>query len=144
MTDGFMEPHPLWEYPSFPLSDIYEIFTLDFSENTLDSLGNVEKCLEMDIKNEGLLNGAAIWYVLEFDDEEENEKAKNTRVGVIDTGLLEAPIKGKHLKWSRDFKQAVHILEKKIEVNENSATKLKCTVKFEIKQASFKIDFKTD
>lgn len=134
MTDGFMEPHPLWEYPSFPLSDVYEIFCLEFDDKSCQKMEEThEKSLEIGLKNAGLLNGVAIWSVLEFDQESYT----------IDTGLLEKPIKGQHLKWSRDFKQAVHILENKTFVNEDSSTKLNCAIKFEFNSGNFKIEFKT-
>lgn len=135
-----MEPHPLWEYPSYPLSDVYELFALDFRKTTIS--GCEERTLGIEIKHEGLLNGAAIWYELEFDDEDKNDAKKSAKV--VNTGLVEEPVRGKHLKWSRDFKQAVCILENKIQVKEPSKMKLKCILKFKPSQGEFKVDFKTD
>lgn len=134
-----MEPHPLWEYPSYPLSDVFELFTIDFTE----ALSNrkieeiCERCVRIDLKHDGILNGVAIWHRLELDDEDETL--------TIDTGLIEKPAKNKHLKWSRDFKQAVHIFENKVELKPNTAAvNLDCFIKFETKQGKFNIDFKTN
>lgn len=131
MTDGFMEPHPLWEYPSYPISDVYEIFSLEFQNDSTELV--YERSFDLDLINEGLLNGVAIWNAFEFDKD-------NT----IDTGLLEKPIKNKHLIWSRDFKQAVHILETKTHINENASKKLSCKIRFEIQKGDFSIQFTTN
>lgn len=136
MTDGFMEPHPLWEYPSYPMSSVHEIFSIDFVKGIEEDV--YEKSIKMRLENEGLLNGVAIWSTLEFDAEDETLK--------IDSGLIEKPVKNKHLKWNRGYKQAVHILEKKHRIAEAdlSNTSLNCMLTFNVKQGAFNVDFKVD
>lgn len=130
MTDGFMEPHPLWEYPSYPLSKVYEIFEVDFTKRSLNN-ECIEKPIRLDLENEGLLNGVAIWHTIEFDQE-----------NIISTGLVESPRKNKHLKWTKDYKQAVHILDQKVQVT--CTVSLTCYLKFEPKLGKFNVDFKIE
>jgi len=124
-----MEPHPLWEYPAYPLSDIHEVFNLDFEQHA--TLTNkIMRKTSIPLTNPGVLNGVALWHVIEFD------KDSN-----LNTGILEVPVTGKKILWSKFYKQAVHILDK--EVNSNNQMKVECAINFSPTQGEFKIDFKT-
>lgn len=129
-----MEPHPLWEYPSFPLSDPLEIFSFNFetSKKVTEPCANT---IKIPIKNNGLLNGIAIWHELDYDDE-----------FCLNTGLQENPKINQHLVWSKDYKQAVHILDKKYEITDSNrdSFKLNCLIKFEPRLGNFDIDFKCE
>jgi hypothetical protein len=124
-----MEPHPLWEYPAYPLSEVHEVFNLEFEPKTPLTSKIVQKTT-MRLTNSGLLNGIALWHVIEYD--------KDFK---LNTGILEEPIAGKKIVWSKFYKQAVHILDK--EINSNEQMRVECAVNFNPIQGEFKIDFKT-
>lgn len=135
-ADGFMEPHPLWEYPSKPLSDPVEVF--DFNFNSQGVSEPFKNSLKFKLKENGLLNGFALWHVLELD--EDNPSIQ------INTGLLKSPEIGKNLVWSKDYKQAVHIMDNKIDINDSNRLKswVICNVSFEPILGKFNIDFKIE
>lgn len=120
-----MEPHPLWEYPSVPLSDPFEIFKLVVSSK---QDVKVSKETETDIKLDGLLNGVAMWYEIDYGEFK------------LNTGLLEEPQANKNLVWHANYKQTVRILDNKYEIK--SPSKLTCHVDFDVKNAKFDVDFK--
>ena len=129
-----MEPHPLWEYPCYPLSTVQEIFTVDF-ENFSSIKSPITKEIKLPLINEGLLNGVALWYEIEFDDNE-----------LINGGLLEKPVLNKKLVWTKNYKQAVHILDKKYEINKLNMNNmdLKCVFNFDVKLGKIDFDFKSN
>lgn len=137
MSDGFMEPHPLWEYPSCPLSDSHEIFSFDFV-NSSNLSETINQKIQLPLKNTGLLNGIAIWHVIEYDEQDPSLQ--------INTGLIEDPRQNQHLQWSKDYKQAVHILDGKFEITEmnRDLINLNCFIKFEPKIGKFDVDFKVN
>ena len=55
------EPHPLWEYPSYPRSDVHALLTFDFSKSVQDKdLLDVEG--EMVLRERGgPCNGVVLW-----------------------------------------------------------------------------------
>jgi hypothetical protein len=124
-----MEPHPLWEYPAYPLSDVHEVFNLDFEPCTTLTNKIIRKTT-ISLTNPGVLNGVALWHEIEFE--------KDLK---LNTGILEEPVVGKKVVWSKFHKQAVHILDK--EINSNQQMKVECTINFNPMQGEFKIDFKT-
>ncbi len=130
-----MEPHPLWEYPCYPLSDVYEIFEFEL-KNSFDLNDKIEikKQVVISFKNNGILNGIALWHSVDF---EETDSSLNA-------GLLKEPEANKKLEWSRQYKQAVHILDKKYEINDSNMASLNliCSVNFKCKQGAFSVDFK--
>ena len=127
-----MEPHPLWEYPCFPLSDIHEIFSFELSNSNCE---DTDKEIKMPFTANGLLNGVALWYSVDFDNNKSLE---------IDTGILEQTIPNKKLEWSKLYKQAVHILDKKYDINKTNRSHLylSCIVNFKCKEGLFNVDFK--
>ncbi|CAF0727754.1 unnamed protein product [Brachionus calyciflorus] len=134
-SDGFMEPHPLWEYPSYPLSEVYEIFCFNFASSANEP---VLKTFKFELKSNGFLNGAALWHELDFD---ENDPSL-----VINTGLLEKPQNDKYLVWSKNYKQAVHIMDRKVNITEENKNSMYviCTVKFDPKLGNFNVDFRIE
>lgn len=136
-----MEPHPLWEYPSQPLSDVHEIYRLEFTNAEsfkTEEAKCVQKSVKLNLIHPGTLNGVAIWYELDYD-----ENSNNTSEFKVNTGLLQPPQANRNLVWSRDFKQAVHILDKQYHIDHtnNSTFDFNCLLNFNIKSGSFKLDF---
>ena len=128
-SDGFQEPHPLWEYPCKAISSEHEIFSFDF--NKTDK--NISQVIDMPIVYDGLLNGVALWQTVQYDDENE-----------LNCGLIDEIKENENLKWSINYKQAVHLFDKKhlITMNNKSKINLKCIVNFDIEQGKFSVDFK--
>lgn len=131
-SDGFQEPHPLWEYPCKPLSHAHEIFRFEFDPKTLRKSTQTKE-IEMPLVHEGVLNGVALWQEIVYDHENE-----------LNCGLLELPKQNENLVWSMNYKQAVHLFDKKHSINhENKANlSLRCSVKFDIGLGKFNVDFK--
>ena len=69
-SDGFMEPHPLWEYPSYPVTDVHEVFRFDFHKQGLEA--DIANEIAMPIKSDGVLNGVALWSKIEYDEEDKS------------------------------------------------------------------------
>ena len=65
-SDGFLEPHPLWEYPSNPLSDVHEIFSYDSQTQNLENSSKFN--IPMPITSNGTLNGIALWHEIDYDE----------------------------------------------------------------------------
>ncbi len=128
-SDGFQEPHPLWEYPCKAISLKHEIFNFDFKKLNKSLTYEIEMPLIFD----GLLNGIAIWQCIEYD-------ADN----YLNCGLLNEPTQDDYLKWSINYKQAVHLFDKKHVVNKETKNglNLKCIVDFNIDVGKFNLDFK--
>ena len=79
------------------------------------------------------LNGVAIWHSIDYG-----------HGCHVETGLIGEPVAGQPLVWSRDHKQAVHILDKKYDLK-NAATAidaLVCNVHFDVSVGKFNIDFR--
>lgn len=129
-----MEPHPLWEYPSKPLSNSVEVFDFNFNSKCVSE--PFKKNFDIKLSDNGLLNGFALWHVLEFDE--------NDPTFSINTGLLKEPQFGKNLIWSKDYKQAVHLMDKKIQITDFNRSHVICSVSFEPVLGKFSIDFKIE
>lgn len=129
-----MEPHPLWEYPSKPLSNSVEIFAFNFNSKCVSE--PLKKVFEIKLNANGLLNGFALWHVLEFDEDDPSFS--------INTGLLREPHFGQNLLWSKEYKQAVHIMDKKTEITDFNSSNVFCSVNFEPVLGKFNIDFKIE
>jgi hypothetical protein len=106
LADGFTEPHPLWEYPAYPLSDIYEIYSVDVTEPIEKEANCIKNTIKLNCQ--GNLNAIVIWHELIFDD------------GVINTGIVEKPVAKQHIKWSMQYKQGVHLFDRKYKIDENN------------------------
>jgi hypothetical protein len=135
-----MEPHSLWEYPSTPLSDVYEIYSFNFAES-LDQIDSNKPQLSREttlkLKHNGLLNGIVAWHEIHYDNESQ----------VLNTGLLKEPEQNKKLEWNKNYRQAVNILDSKYPISQESISNcmsVKCLVNFELKAGKFNVDFKVD
>ena len=73
-SDGFQEPHPLWEYPCKPISLEHEIFSFEFTQTNKKSIQNE---VNMPLVFAGMCNCVAIWQTIEYDKE---NKLKDTRL----------------------------------------------------------------
>ena len=127
-----MEPHPLWEYPCKPLSNVHQLFSLEFSKK-IDGSNSIQNKIMIPITNIGILNGIAIWHDLEIDSDLD-----------IKCGLVDDPKVGQNLLWNKNYKQAVQILDRKYEINEANKDKFKivCIDEFDHTLGKFKIEFK--
>ena len=94
---------------------------------------NISQVIDMPIVYDGLLNGVALWQTVQYDDENE-----------LNCGLIDAIKENENLKWSINYKQAVHLFDKKhlITMDNKSKINLKCIVNFDIEQGKFSVDFK--
>ncbi len=109
---------------------MHEIFSFELNNSKCE---DTNKEIKMPLTNNGLLNGVALWYCADFD---ENKSLK------IDTGILEDPIPNKKLEWSKLYKQAVHILDKKYDISKKNKSSLDCIVNFKCKEGVFNVDFR--
>ena len=135
-ADAFAEPHALWEYPAKPISAEQELLSFEFNQSSSisDKDHVITKKVTFKPTFEGTLNGFALWHTIEFDDKEDTQ---------INTGLLDAPKSGCHLAWNKDYKQSVHILNKKHVVNSANLDNYQftCELKFNKKVGEFKCSF---
>ena len=132
LADGFTEPHPLWEYPAYPLSDINEIYSID---TTLAE--NLEKKAEVinnkiKLTNPGTLNAVVIWHEIIYENDE-----------TINTGIIEKPVAKKHIKWSMKYKQGVHLLDRKYKIDEGTAY-INYTINSDLKNGIFDCKFNVE
>lgn len=70
-----MEPHPLWEYPSYPLTNVHEVFRFDFVKKKSEH--SIINDVPMPIKSEGVLNGIALWSKIEYDEDDKSLRFSN-------------------------------------------------------------------
>jgi hypothetical protein len=135
-SDGFQEPHPLWEYPNSPLtSKSYEIFKFNFIDSINADMNVIEKMINIPLEFNGLLNGVAIWHIIDYSDN-----------FVIDTGLTSNTIsQGTKLNWHIDFKQTVHILDNKLKITDQNKKdiQLLCHVNFKPENGHFQLNIET-
>lgn len=47
LSDGFTEPHPLWEYPCYPLSDVHELFNIDIGGEIDEKIFNLNNIIKL-------------------------------------------------------------------------------------------------
>ena len=128
-----MEPHPLWEYPCYPLSEEHEIFSYDSKTQFINK--SITSSISIPLIHSGVLNGVALWQIFEYD---ESDSAF-----FINSGLKETPHKGHKLDWSQHYKQAVQILDKTYSLDENQENiKLNCEIIFDSTLGKFNIQFK--
>jgi hypothetical protein len=124
----------LWEYPCFPLSDSVEIYSLDLNEKINSGLN---KEINIKLNEHGTLNGIALWHVINYDESFS-----------INAGLLDEKLVGNNrkLNWNKNYKQAVHILDKTYKIDQSNVEtfNLKCIFKFEAARGEFKLDFKVN
>ena len=135
-ADAFAEPHALWEYPARPVSAEQELLSFEFtpSSSVEDNDHLITKRVTFKPTFEGTLNGFALWHTIEFDDHGESS---------INTGLLDAPRADVNLVWNKDYKQSVHILNKKYAINSANldSYNLTCELKFNKKLGEFRCTF---
>lgn len=135
-SDCFSEPHPLWEYPCRPLSDVQEIFCYDSQTQTLAN--NFKLTLPLPIKYSGDLNGIVMWHKIDYDESDTNLS--------LNTGLMEDPIEGVNLVWEENYKQAVRILNDSYSVSSDDARmgkfQLNCHLDFNAVKGKFDVDFR--
>ncbi len=129
----------MWEYPSVPLSDEREIFSFNFEDSVKPRKEVINQEIDFDMKHNGLLNGMAMWYEVDYSQDGLDDDLK------VNTGLLEAPQPATHLDWNKNFRQAVHIFDQKLTIEEANRAefKVKCRVNFDLKAGKFTVDFKT-
>ncbi|XP_050436521.1 protein arginine N-methyltransferase 7 [Adelges cooleyi] len=70
ISDGILEEKPLWEYPSKALSDVNELFTLNFENIATASNLILKNTQSVTIKNEGICHGLVCWLDWSLDNEE--------------------------------------------------------------------------
>ncbi|XP_025404749.1 protein arginine N-methyltransferase 7 isoform X2 [Sipha flava] len=61
ISDGILEEKPLWEYPSKSLSNIYDLFTLNFENIANESNLILKNRLSVNIENDGVCHGLVCW-----------------------------------------------------------------------------------
>ncbi len=130
-TDAYLEPQPLWEYPGFPLTEEFDILSLDFTQ-PLNSIKTMEREGFVEFLSSGSCNGVAVWM--------EYRLGKDTS---ISSGLVEPVTFGKHLKWDIHTRQGVHLFPSPVQIN-IAGTDKKWLLKHKLifKPASGEIDIK--
>ncbi len=121
-----------------PLSDEREIFSFNFEDSDEPKKPKITREIDFDLKHNGLLNGMAMWYELDYGEDYSDDELK------INTGLLESPQPGMHLNWNKKFRQAVNIFDQKYLIDDKNrdGLKVKCLVDFDLKAGKFAVDFK--
>ncbi|VVC36329.1 Hypothetical protein CINCED_3A003755 [Cinara cedri] len=61
ISDGILEEKPLWEYPSKSLSNVYDLFTLNFENIANESNLILKNKLCVNIENKGTCHGLVCW-----------------------------------------------------------------------------------
>lgn len=97
VVDEDVEPQPLWEYPGIALSELAEVFSLDFRDPKALSVVQ-ERQLCLTCLKSGTVNGIALWSEFDFGDG-----------FVINTGPREPPAVGAKVEWDYYTRQGVHL-----------------------------------
>ena len=95
---------------------------------------SINKEIKIKLDKHGILNGVTLWHVICYDDNLS-----------INTGLLDdVCVPNKKLNWNKNYKQAVHILDKNYAIDQANMENfnLNCILKFEPSLGKFNIDFK--
>ncbi|KAK2140166.1 hypothetical protein LSH36_1457g00024 [Paralvinella palmiformis] len=130
LTDAYLEPQPLWEYPGKPISDQFDILHLDFSR-PLNTIKVIEREGFLPLCTSGTCNGVAVWMDFHLD---------NTNT--IATGLVKPPMIGQNLQWDIHTKQAVHLFKKPIRIEEGESQNWRLKHRVVFKPKSGELDFK--
>lgn len=101
---------------------------MEFSLDKEINEKTVEINEEMIISSLGKLNGAVIWHEIDYGDN-----------NLMQTGLLDEPIEGNKLKWSDQYKQAIHIFDKQYDTYQK---KVQYKIKFNLNEGYFDLKFK--
>ena len=116
------------------MSDSVEIYSLDLNEKINSGLN---KEINIKLNEHGTLNGIALWHVISYDESFS-----------INAGLLDEKLVGNNrkLNWNKNYKQAVHILDKTYKIDQSNVEtfNVKCIFKFEAARGEFKLDFKVN
>ena len=114
------------------MSNSEEIFCLELNEKIDD---RINKEIDIKVNKNGILNGIALWHVINYDEN------FSINAGLLDENPLEN--NGK-LNWNRNYKQAVHILDKTYKIDDKNIDRffVKCIFNFEPAKGEFKLDFK--
>ncbi len=130
-SDGFMEPHPVWEYPCLPLTQVHEIFFFDEQVQNLEN--NFSATVNMPlVLGGGELNGVVLWQEVDYDEMDAEMSLHNGLVGEV--------VRGQRLVWAENHKQAVHILDKSVLVEGGES--VECRVSFNAGLGRFDVGFK--
>jgi uncharacterized FlaG/YvyC family protein len=105
---------------------VYEVveFKLDKELNEQ----TIEIKQEIPIDSSGKLNGAVIWHEIDYGNN-----------NLIQTGILNEPLEGNQLKWSDQYKQAIHIFDKEYDSYQK---KVQYEIKFNLNEGFFDLKFK--
>lgn len=132
IADGYVEPHPLWEYPAIPLTEDFDILQLNFT-TSLEGIKMLERDGTIEFCSSGTCNGVAVWMDYSLD---------NSRT--ISTGLMSPPVEGKELRWYPFSKQGVHFFKQPEIVDltdEQRRWKLRHKVTFRPKTGEIELQF---
>uniref|UniRef100_A0A8C4T7X6 Protein arginine N-methyltransferase n=1 Tax=Erpetoichthys calabaricus TaxID=27687 RepID=A0A8C4T7X6_ERPCA len=99
------EPHPLWEYPCWAVSEPKEVMTFDFRHHVPANELNCQGILQL--QREGHCHGVVLWMDYHLTDDI-----------TVSTGLVQPPNKQDHCKWNLYHKQAVYFFRSALEITE--------------------------
>lgn len=122
----------MWEYPAKPISLPIDVFSFHFDPARGEHEAASEAVIKIRPEFVGKLNGFALWHTIEYDE-----------MRTVNAGLLTKPVANKSLNWHRDYKQAVHILDRVYEIDERNKDSLKfvCKLAFSEREGKFRINF---
>lgn len=106
MTDSYVEPKPLWEYPCKALGNPVELMSIDF--NNFEK--NFTNSGKMSIEITGNCNGIALWIDWHLDD-------SNLQKNIVSTGSKIQITPGEYIDWDIYSLQGVHLFSKSFNVN---------------------------
>jgi len=129
IADAKVEPHPLWEYPSVPLTDSFGLLQLDFA-HPLAGLRTVNRTGYINFTNPGTCNGVAIWMEYHHDNKT-----------VFTTGLMSPPKSGQNLEWENNMRQGVYLFKNPVSINPKDAMVPKLRYKVTFKPSTGEFDF---
>ncbi|XP_034935175.1 protein arginine N-methyltransferase 7 isoform X2 [Chelonus insularis] len=111
ISDCPVEVHSLWEYPSWALSEPFDIATYKFNEDFNSASGKMYSG-EISISKNGICNGIALWIDWYLDSET-----------IHSTGPLETIIPGEIISWGMCNRQGVYLLKDIKSVTEHDVLK---------------------
>lgn len=97
VSDGMVEPQPLWEYPCTAMTHPFHMATVDLVSNPKSIATSGHVCFE----SAGNCNGVALWMDFVFDKEH-----------TVTTGPTETVTPGKKVMWDRFTRQGVYLFDK--------------------------------
>ncbi|XP_054721141.1 protein arginine N-methyltransferase 7-like [Uloborus diversus] len=124
IADTAVEPHPLWEYPCKPVTDVFNLLQVDFQKNSYNN--NLSISGKQAISSKGVCNAVVLWTDYCF---------KNS---TLKTGPIEDVQPNSYVKWYMNLQQGVYFVQPPVHVSETGQIlEYKISINLDTAETSF-------